>query len=279
MQRAPEDVFLPAPPLHSSPLELLRPEDSEPPQRLAHVPTSAEHDGFLEFVPPAGPNGELPIALVFLHGLGERGNGDSDLDRILRNGPPKLVQDGEWPGRDSVAVFAPQNSGPERCHRPDRVRRFLEHIRETYADRVDVEHIILAGYSCGGHAGWNYLARFHEDPWIQGLLLASGSPLRNENGAHPEEGESTALELLAARAPGDLVPIRIAFGESDSVVPPDAAFPSQALERANVDGWADRLAGVGHGTSTPYFRRDDILDWILAPRHISPAPEIAMVSP
>ncbi|MEO0592968.1 MAG: hypothetical protein AAFZ38_05255 [Myxococcota bacterium] len=254
---------------------LERPESASAPTRYALRSARSGYDGYFEFI-PSGPHVvQPPAVLVFLHGLGERGNGDSELTRLLRNGPPRLIQDGEWPGQNSVAVFAPQNPGPERCHRPERLRRFIDDIRERYADRVDTSHIVLAGYSCGAHAGWNYLAHYHEDLDVVGLLLVSGSPLRNEEGAQPQPGETTALQRLAQRQQSDLVPIRIAFDEQDTVVSPETSFPEAELRRANIGVWVDRLHGYGHGTSTPYFARPELVPWILDPIDRSPNPLLA----
>lgn len=259
----------------SSTPRLERPESAGAPARYALRSARPGHDGYFEFIPSGPRVVQAPAVLVFLHGLGERGNGDDQLTRLLRNGPPRLIQNGEWPGQNSVAVFAPQNPGPERCHRPERVRRFIDNIRERYVDRVDTSHIVLAGYSCGAHAGWNYLARYHEDLDVVGLLLVSGSPLRNEEGAHPQPGEATALQRLAERQHSNLVPIRIAYDEHDTVVSSETSYPEAELRRANIDVWVDRLHGYGHGTSTPYFARDELVPWILDPVDRSPDPLLA----
>jgi predicted peptidase len=44
---------------------------------------------------------------LFLHGIGEKGNGTTDLIKVLKNGPPKLVAAGK---KIPAIIIAPQSN-------------------------------------------------------------------------------------------------------------------------------------------------------------------------
>src|SRR5688572_9749345 len=67
--------------------------------------------GYLEYLPKTYVS-NMPV-IVFMHGIGEKGYGTSiDLDRLYRNGIPKLIKDGRWAtlSKDRFIVVAPQNT-------------------------------------------------------------------------------------------------------------------------------------------------------------------------
>jgi predicted peptidase len=98
---------------------------------------------------PAAP-APYPL-LIFLHGAGERGAGDSALHRVTKWGPPKLIH----AGRDfPMMVLAPQLP-------PSRKRWPVELIDELIAEArsqfpIDSSRIYLTGLSDGGDASWAY---------------------------------------------------------------------------------------------------------------------------
>src|SRR5882762_1653299 len=62
------------------------------------ISTSANSNGFYEYLPAGyGTPGKTFPLMVFLHGSGEVGNGGSDLPKVLANGPPKLINGGDFP--------------------------------------------------------------------------------------------------------------------------------------------------------------------------------------
>src|SRR5882672_4196281 len=48
--------------------------------------------GYWEYLPPHYGNGALYPLLVFRHGVGENGNGTTDLKNVAVHGPPKLIE-------------------------------------------------------------------------------------------------------------------------------------------------------------------------------------------
>jgi len=100
---------------------------------------------------PSGysPNGPRFPLLVFLHGSGQIGNSQNDptdLDSVLREGPPHLILQGDWKPKYPMIVASAQ------CHEgswdPIKVKEFVEFIRASY--QVDTLRIYLTGLSMGG---------------------------------------------------------------------------------------------------------------------------------
>src|SRR5687767_5167178 len=74
--------------------------------------------GFYQYTPTeyiVDTTTKYPL-IIFLHGIGERGNGTTDLPKVLANGIPKLIQQGHpmrffWNGKwQTFLVLSPQLS-------------------------------------------------------------------------------------------------------------------------------------------------------------------------
>ncbi|HEY0132660.1 MAG TPA: hypothetical protein VGB85_01235, partial [Nannocystis sp.] len=90
------------------------PDDGMPSSaHLKKVPlgTSDASAGYYEYTPPGYGGGELYPLLVFYHGIGENGNGDSELGKVLANGPPKLINSDNWAKDRPFVVLSPQHAG------------------------------------------------------------------------------------------------------------------------------------------------------------------------
>ncbi|HEY8389304.1 MAG TPA: T9SS type A sorting domain-containing protein [Parasegetibacter sp.] len=114
--------------------------------------------GFYEYLPQGyNSGGEFPL-IVFLHGQGELGNGGSELSRVLRNGIPKLANEGRFPASFNVngvthrfIVISPQFV---EWPSPADVDAVIEYAKANY--RVNNRRIYLTGLSMGGGAAWEY---------------------------------------------------------------------------------------------------------------------------
>ncbi|HSE56941.1 MAG TPA: hypothetical protein VLB02_02555, partial [Candidatus Paceibacterota bacterium] len=118
--------------------------------------------GFYESLPKGyndDPAREWPL-IIFLHGDGERGNGTTELSRVLGAGLPKVINEGaqlEYTvnGKlDSFVVIAPQlDAGSSEWH-PYQVDAFIEYAKENY--RIDTDRIYLTGLSLGAFGAHRY---------------------------------------------------------------------------------------------------------------------------
>ncbi len=106
---------------------------------------------YLLYLPENYSMAERVPLLIFLHGLGERGD---DPERMLIHGLPKVVRNGhELP----FIVLAPQcHSDTTWVLQVDALNALLDEILESY--HVDVERVYLTGLSMGGYGTWNWAA-------------------------------------------------------------------------------------------------------------------------
>ncbi len=105
-----------------------------------------------------GAKHQYPL-LVFLHGSGEKGNSESNpviLEKVLRNGPPRLIEKMEWNPAHPMIVVSPQ------CHdggwNAGKIHGFIQYISRIY--RIDESRVYLTGLSMGGFGAFNYLQTY-----------------------------------------------------------------------------------------------------------------------
>jgi predicted esterase len=126
-------------------------------------------NGFWEYLPR---NYEVDVTtkyplLVFFHGAGEQGSDQSatTLNKVLRAGPPRLINSGDFPDSFFVAgqwhkfiVISPQIKngiiGATSTIQPSTVDAVIQYALSTY--RIDQTRIYLCGLSMGGGAAWDY---------------------------------------------------------------------------------------------------------------------------
>lgn len=118
--------------------------------------------GFLEYKPTdynANPTVKYPL-IIFLHGIGERGNGTSQIWSVAGNGIPRYINAGNpmrftWNGKtETFLVLSPQLAPSYN----DWVDFYIEELI-NYAKtnlRIDTNRIILTGLSLGGGGVWHY---------------------------------------------------------------------------------------------------------------------------
>jgi poly(3-hydroxybutyrate) depolymerase len=117
--------------------------------------------GFYEYRPPgySTATGKLPV-IIFLHGVGERGNGTTDLPLITKVAMPKYLKlgrtmkfyfDGKW---QSFIVLSPQCSTAYSSWPSFYVDEMIKWAVNKM--KGDPNRIILTGLSMGGGGTWAY---------------------------------------------------------------------------------------------------------------------------
>jgi poly(3-hydroxybutyrate) depolymerase len=122
--------------------------------------SNGQYIGFLEFKPYDYNNGKNHPLIIFLHGIGERGNGTSDLYKVAFNAIPKYCANGATmqfthAGQQySFLVLSPQLSTTYGQWEPFHVEEMIKYAKKNL--RIDPDRIYLCGLSLGGGGVWKY---------------------------------------------------------------------------------------------------------------------------
>lgn len=125
--------------------------------------------GFWEYKPTdytANPNEKYPL-IVFLHGMGERGDGTTQLSWVLANAIPKYIAaghpmrffyNGKW---ETFLVLSPQLA-PNMGHWPTfYVDEMIKYAKNNM--RIDTNRIYVTGVSLGGGGTWEYASSSYDN--------------------------------------------------------------------------------------------------------------------
>lgn len=224
-------------------------------RQTAHpLGSSDAPNGFYEYLPPGYAKGGAPVPLlVFWHGVGEDGNGTTELSKVLAGGPPKLIAQDKWPASRPWIVLSPQNASG--CPSAAMVKGFLDWAIAHYT--VDPARLYLTGLSCGAIGSWDYLRVNAATTPIAAAVLIAG----NGNGAW--SANKCALGRVALWG---------LHGDKDTTVDPSGtitpmtnliACPSPPRRDAKLTVYA----GVGHDSWTRTYdlsAGNDVYAWMLA---------------
>ena len=118
----------------------------------------------------AGP--EYPL-IVFLHGMGERGNSKNnpaDLEKVLLNGVPTLIKRNLWNPKYQAIIASPQ------CHdegwNAQKLHKFIAYLVKHYS--VDKSMIYLTGLSMGGFGTFEYLQAYGDSSYVAAAVPICG---------------------------------------------------------------------------------------------------------
>jgi predicted peptidase len=117
---------------------------------------STAPQGYYEYLPAGYPGGVKWPLLVALHGIGENGDGGSQLGNVTHTGIGRLLSQDAWPGDRPFVVLLPQHPGGG-CPGAEEIRSFIAWSLENYD--VDRRYVYLTGLSCGAIGAWSYLAQ------------------------------------------------------------------------------------------------------------------------
>lgn len=118
--------------------------------------------GFYQYTPTdysSNPTTQYPL-IIFLHGIGERGDGQTNLPLVLANGIPKNIANGHpmrffWNGKwETFLVLSPQLSNAYGDWQNFYVDEMIKYAKNNL--RVDPNRIYLTGLSLGGGGVWKY---------------------------------------------------------------------------------------------------------------------------
>jgi predicted esterase len=220
--------------------------------------------GYYEYVPPGYGDGAKRPILFFFHGVGENGNGTTDLSKVLVNGPPKLISMNQWPSDRPFIVLSGQHHpvtgtpdpvyGGNDCWTPVEVHDFVAFGIAHYT--IDAQRIYITGLSCGAMGSGNYFKQYGAQQGVAAAVLISG----NANIFWPAQGCSLVQQMG----------LWAFHGDADNVVPitgDNAAMPQfQACAMSRKDVRYTVYPGVDHDAWTRTYdltAGNDIYSWLL----------------
>ena len=195
---------------------------------------------------PAGydPAGDKTYPLmIFLHGYGERGNGNpGQLGRVLNHGVPKLIEAGEFPaiftsgGKSfSFIVISPQFVN---WPGPADVNAVLNMALANY--KVDPDRIYVTGSSMGGGATWEFAGTPAYSEKIAAIVPVAGASTPENSYAHTIAAANIAV--WATHNSGDqTVTVSNTHGYIDRInnapVPPTVPARKTIFQVSGHDAW------------------------------------------
>ncbi len=190
---------------------------------------------YLLYLPKEYERKEVWPLVLFLHGVGERGD---DLELVKRHGMPKLIEAcQEFP----FVVVSPQ------C--PDDTWWNPLHLTEVLDEvvgkcKVDEERIYVTGLSMGGFGTWALAAHTPERFAALAPICGGGNPIWAERLAH--------------------VPIWVFHGAKDDVVPIRRSEEMvEALEQKGGSVQFTVYPEAEHDAWTETYANDGLYEWLL----------------
>jgi predicted esterase len=230
--------------------------------------TTTAPNGYLEYLPPCYDKSVGMPLLVFWHGIGEDGNGASDLNKVSSWGPPKLIANNKWDTTRPFIVLSPQytaangNIAPGGgCPSSATINTFLTWALSNY--NIDKKRVYLTGLSCGAIGSWDYLANF------QGTVVAAAA-LLSGNPGDPTQAGSAWKRAGCSLGSAALWSFH---GDADGTVPyaPDQATMQDVMacpQPPRRDARFTDITGGGHIIWDPIYDltggNGDIYQWMLA---------------
>lgn len=175
--------------------------------------------------------------VLFLHGMGERGN---DLNLLKKYGPPRQVEEGERFPFILVSPQCPDNTAWSA--KQEDLIALLDEITQTYS--VDTNRVYATGVSMGGYGTWALVAAYPERFAAAVPICGGGDP-------------STIANMRD-------VPVWAFHGAKDTVVPLRASQTMiNALEQVGGKAKLTIYPEAGHDSWTPAYADPQLYSWLL----------------
>lgn len=241
-------------------------------QHVAQVLGSTQSAmGFYVYLPGGYADGSASYPLlVFLHGKSERGDGSSTkavLDKVLANGPPKMIKAGTWNPKYPMIVVTPQFHSTEGSANnwgggdPSHLKNFIKFMIDNY--RINPKRIYLTGLSHGGNGVYDYISL--EDDATD--YIAAAVPIAAYGaGKGFSKANDTPIWSFVGDLDGSNYTSTLNYIDKYNTQAPSPAYKARlsVFEGAGHDVWTRTYSGSGIGTaSTDHDAFDkQIYDWM-----------------
>jgi predicted peptidase len=179
--------------------------------------------------------------VIFLHGSGERG---TDLQKVAKHGPPKLVEAGRAFPFILLSPQCPLNQWYDLAA----LDLWLDQVVRKY--RVDADRIYLTGLSMGGYGTWGWALRSPERFAAIVPVCGGGEP-----------GQGAKLKSL---------PVWAFHGAKDPTVP--VARTEEMIAAIKTAGGEPRVTiypEAVHDSWTETYANDEVFTWMLAQKRMA----------
>ncbi len=180
--------------------------------------------------------------LIFLHGIGERGD---DLNRLKIYGPTAILSNPERAKNWKFFTVAPQCFA-DSWWSATQLSVMIDKVCEKYP--IDKDRVYVTGLSMGGFGTWSLLAHCPEK-------IAAAAPICGG-------GDPNAAAKMAT------TPIWAFHGDKDNVVPlgMSQAMVDANKKAGNPDVKLTVYPGVGHDSWNKAYDDPALYDWLLSKR-------------
>lgn len=228
-----------------------------------HISYGGEKIGFYEYKPStynSDPSEKYPL-LIFLHGIGERGNGTSQLSRvknvaipryIAEGNPMRFYKDGKW---HSFIVLSPQCAMKYSMWPTLYVDALLEYAEKNL--RIDKSRIYLTGLSMGGGGTWKYVSASQANASKFAAIATVCAPATLTNGCNIAQAK---LPMWAFHAKDDnVVNVSALTNSLNKVLACNPTVkPLQTIWNNGGHAVWDRAYNTGHSYQNP-----NVFEWFL----------------
>ena len=215
--------------------------------RTVHV--GLESYNYQVYVPAKLQGEGKPPVILFLHGIGQRGEGGF----VPSKGASGTVARGYLEQVPAI-ILLPQCRKGQYWTDPEMERMVMAALDQTATEfDADAKRLYLTGVSMGGFGAWHMAAQ-HQGKFAAIVAICGGSPLRSDDRFAP-----------IARRVGT-TPAWVFHGEDDTVVPVSESRQMVKALKA-ISGSRVRYneyKGVGHNVWLNALGEAELMPWLLA---------------
>jgi hypothetical protein len=226
------------------------------------VGSNGERIGFLEFRPSDYSAAKHPL-IIFLHGIGEKGNGTTELRKVHCCGIPAYIRGGNkmrftWQGKtESFVVLSPQLSKKYSMWQPFYTDAMIKYAIANL--NKDPNRIFVTGLSMGGGGTWNFAsssqARAEELAGIAPVV----APCMMSNGCNIAKASLPVLAIHVWDDKDAPVSCTINALKSINACGPSVSPCSIIYDKGGHYVWVRRAFDTAHTYQNP-----NMFEWFLA---------------
>ncbi|MFT3936417.1 MAG: T9SS type A sorting domain-containing protein [Chitinophagaceae bacterium] len=255
--------------------------------------------GFLEFKPSDYGTQKHPL-IIFLHGIGERGNGTSQINSVAANGTPRLCAAGASMRftvngqTSSFVVLSPQLSVQYGYWPTFYVKEMIKYAKANL--QIDPNRIYIAGLSLGGGGVWRAITEVTDNDYSFDGTIAAAVPVCGTQ----EEIDANMCSTIAANH----LPVWAFHSMDDGVVGVGCTQHAEILlgrcsgitpapkftyyQSGGHNGAWDNAFDTGHitrqvnvnGVVSNFTANPNVYEWLLSySRNSSSAPQVSYTAP